>query len=347
MYIYNAQNKEITTVAWSPDGKRIAVGSSNETAALPANATLVWSIGIWDALTGQHMVHYHGTSYGINHIVWSPNSQRIISQSSDYQQDVVRVLNAATGAVLVTYPKNAYPQDPHGPEFYQYSVAWSPDGKRIASGGKSDTYSLQLWDALTGAQVLTYEQSFNAVNVQSIAWSPDGKYLVGGEVASVGATQQNQSGFLQVWNALTGKSVFLSPPLGDLYSTLQSCSWAPDSQHVVVSLDETALVWDISRPRVLYTYRGHAKDITQVAWSPDGKHVASCSRDKSVQVWDAETGEQTFAYFGHSDVVNCVAWSPDSTYLVSGSADGTAQVWLVDYAPVDLCHPNNESSRWL
>jgi eukaryotic-like serine/threonine-protein kinase len=64
-----------------------------------------------------------------------------------------------------------------------------------------------------------------------------------------------------------------------------------------------------------------------VAWSPDGRRIASGSQDHTVQVWDAQSGKTLLIYRGHTDFVNAVAWSPDSQAIVSGSDDGTIQVW--------------------
>jgi eukaryotic-like serine/threonine-protein kinase len=64
-----------------------------------------------------------------------------------------------------------------------------------------------------------------------------------------------------------------------------------------------------------------------VAWSPDGRRIASGSGDNTVQVWDAVGGGYVFTYRGHSDAVFAVAWSPDGKYIASGSNDYTVQVW--------------------
>ena len=205
-------------------------------------------------------------------------------------------MNADTGTIVLDYPKGAYPQDAHGIQFRQLAVAWSPDGRRIASVGEvepSNNYSLQSWDALTGASVITYEHSFPAFMLYAVAWSPDGKYVAATGFAVLKGEGARADNFLQVWDALSGKSVFISPSLGDLFdsTTRYSCSWSPDSQRVVMSLSTTAQVWNISRQKLLYSYRGHSKMVNTVTWSPDGKHIASGSEDKSVQVWDAGTGE--------------------------------------------------------
>ena len=75
------------------------------------------------------------------------------------------------------------------------------------------------------------------------------------------------------------------------------------------------------------TYRGHSAQVLAVAWSPDGKRIASTSVDATVQVWDAITGKNVLVYHGHLGEVLAVAWSPDGKRIVSGGGDHTVQVW--------------------
>jgi serine/threonine protein kinase/Tol biopolymer transport system component len=78
---------------------------------------------------------------------------------------------------------------------------------------------------------------------------------------------------------------------------------------------------------LLYTYKGHSAIMDAVAWSPDGKRIASGSWDKTVQVWNASDGSSVLTYRGHSNDVRTVAWSPDGKRIASGSYDKTVQVW--------------------
>ncbi len=78
---------------------------------------------------------------------------------------------------------------------------------------------------------------------------------------------------------------------------------------------------------LLYTYSGHAGGVEAVAWSPDGKRIASGSVDNTVQVWDAADGGHVYTYRGHSSSVLAVAWSPDGKRIASGSGDKTVQIW--------------------
>jgi eukaryotic-like serine/threonine-protein kinase len=67
--------------------------------------------------------------------------------------------------------------------------------------------------------------------------------------------------------------------------------------------------------------------VLTLAWSPDGKHIASGGADGTVQVWSATIGQTSLTYSGHSASVYAVSWSPDSKQIASGGADGTVQVW--------------------
>lgn len=302
-FTYSGHSDYISSVAWSPDSKRIASASGDRT------------VQVWDAADGSHVLTYRGHTDDVATVAWSPDGQLIASGGLD---NTVQVWNAVTGARVFTYTKHTDAV---------YNVVWSPDGKRIASASQDGT--VQIWDATTGEHVVTFtgltpvRGALGAKN--AVAWSPDGKYLaIGGE------------GPVTMLNAATAQIIGYYGPHG---GASHAVAFSPDGTYLAVGRDDSSVqVWNVANPtNPIYTYGGHMADIFAVTWSPDSKRIASGGEDSTVQVWDALTGNHAFTYRGHLDYywghftsnqyVNTVAWSPDGKLIASGSSDDTLQVW--------------------
>jgi len=208
---------------------------------------------------------------------------------------------SGTGTLLLAYKEH---------NNWLHSVAWSPDGTRIASASADGT--VQLWEAETGkAQHFFYG---HREAVWSVAWSPDGTAIVSG------ASDKT----MQVWEVTTGRRQLLLTRNADV----QGVCWSPDSTRVAGgAADGTIQIYDVRQSRLLHTLKGHSAGVWSVAWSQDGFRLASASDDKTVQVWHAVTGQQLLVLRGHSKAVIAVAWSPDGTRLASASDDKTVRLW--------------------
>ncbi len=89
------------------------------------------------------------------------------------------------------------------------------------------------------------------------------------------------------------------------------------------------------RGKLFYTYKRHSDNVNTLAWSPDGKYIASGSGDETVQVWNSSDGKQVYTHPGPARAwwdwgkraIQALAWSPDNQYIASAGTDGTVQVW--------------------
>ncbi len=97
---------------------------------------------------------------------------------------------------------------------------------------------------------------------------------------------------------------------------------------------------------LLYTYRGHMDLVWTVAWSPNGKYIASAGKDRTVQVWNASNGTLVYTYTDHSDTVYGIAWSHDSTQIASASYDKTVHVWHATDGTYPQIYNGHSSWAW-
>jgi hypothetical protein len=222
----------------------------------------------------------------------------------------VKVWDTASGQVILTLP---------GHTDAVISVAFSPDGQKIASGSRD--HSLKVWDASSGQEILTLLGHTDDVNC--VAFSPDGQKIVSGS--------RDQT--LIVWDASGGPETLTL--LGHA-GGVNSVAFSPDSNKIVSGGgDQNPIVWDASTGQDILTLKGHTNVITSVAFSPDGKQIVSGSLDnpnggsldKNLKVWDALTGQEILALKGHTNFVTRVAYSPDGKRIVSGSGDNLLKLW--------------------
>jgi WD40 repeat protein len=205
-----------------------------------------------------------------------------------------------------------------GHSSYVWSVSFSPDGRRIVSGGSvlRRAGPVKVWDAETGQLMFTLKGHAGTVN--SVSFSPDGRRIVSGSLDNT----------LKVWDAETGQELLT---LKGHFSGVSSVSFSPDGRRIVSgSWDNTLKVWNVETGQEMLTLKGHSDDVNSVSFSPDGKRIVSGSKDETLKVWDAETGQLMFTLKGHSGWVNSVSFSPDGKRIVSGSGDETLKVWDVE-----------------
>ena len=302
---------QVHSVAYNPDGSTIAGGGGARDQA----------VRLWDTATGTLRRTLIGhTSWG-GSVAFSPDGNTVASGSGDH---AIRLWDAATGTLKNTLKGIKTISAP--------SIAYSPDGHTIAAAGKDLMY---LWDAATG----TVKNTLIGPTANSVVYSPDGNTIAAG----------SQDGTVRLWSAATGilTNTFKYTHPGSVFSI----AYSPDGTTLASSFPPAARtplvhLWNVATGTLRYTFE-HGSIATVVAYSPDGRTIATGNYEGIIHLWNAANGDFIKRFTGHIDRVESIAFSPDGRILASGSYDGTVLLWgLTPSVPIPAMAPEfTEGSR--
>ena len=228
------------------------------------------------------------------------------------------------------------------------AAAWSPDGRRFATGLEDGTYS--VWRVGRDAPLFTDHSpspitalSFNRsmllaasgthVRLLDFATGHVGVFGFQGAVLATAldptsplfavATRSGKTTLVRIVSARTGRVVARLPEPG----VIRSFAFSPDGRLLVGgSYDRTARIWDVGTGKLLHVLRHHGYVYAE-RFSPDGRLLVTSSQDGAAYVWDVATGQREFLLVDANGAVNAAAFSPDGSEIATASADGVARIY--------------------
>jgi len=305
--------QSIRTLAFSPDGKYLAIGAGGN------------SVKLWDLQRGSKVTYLKGKFGWINSVAFSLNGKYLAAAGKGRTIRVWEIGGEKIRSI-----------DLEGKTGWINSISFSPNGDYLAAGGRGK--GVRIWEVKKKRVIKTLGSS-NAIAslflsadkrdcVNSIAFSPDGKYLAEGN---------DFDDLVKIWDVEKGavsKKLRHSSFFGGMFSLkfkFKSVAFSSDGKYLAAGSDRKVVkMWSLSGEEEIRDFQKNFGWARSIAFSPEGHRLAMGGDGKTVKVWDTENAAETKTLKGNSWRVSCVAFSRNGKYLAVGGAGNKINIWNVD-----------------
>jgi WD40 repeat protein/serine/threonine protein kinase len=340
----------INSLAFSADGRRLASAAGS----IQNMKVSAGEVKVWDAATGRELFGFsQGAREAALCVAFDPQRTRLASAGGGITGFPIPALSGNVKVWDTTTGERAFTLTGH--QMPVTCVTYSPDGKRLATSSLDQT--VRVWDAAGGQKLRCLRGDTGAV--LGVAYSPDGGRLasVSGRV-EIHKDPQGGSQFhflpgeITFWDATTGDKLLTFPgprqfvfrlafsPDGRLLATVGGgFENGEQSRHL-----GEATVWDAATGEEKFSFQGHTDWVLALAFSPDGRRLATGSADQTVRLWDLSTGQEVLTLRRHEGNVHALAFSPDGYRLASAGQDKIIRIW--DGTPIGNQGPEKGASTF-
>ena len=359
---------EVKALRFSADGKRVTSvsirdvrawrsDSGNEIRRFDHGGGLVFALGpdgtdgptlarvahrsnVETRLDDLQVVVLSAAADGTNPLTIDPHGK--FDRNFPFRPKVNAIAFSPDGQHVVTAGSVAVVGGPHGLPGGAVKIWDAQTGKELRRLGQRTKWDQHFQQPLPSGEVLPNVSTSSSAG--SVTYSADGTYIIAGTYGA--GSELPEAGEVWIWSAADGKLIRMFTVADKVKASgpdypVTAVALSPDNKRAAAAVAVVSArrdgpptevrIWEVASGRAVHTLRGHTSWVAQLAFSPNGKWLASAGSDRVVRLWDTARGKEVIAFPFDTPKISALAFSPDGRRLAAGGGDGTkageVRVW--------------------